>query len=46
LREITIGLSVKNRLLLVFSTVRKNKIRIFSVREATKNERKKYEEST
>jgi uncharacterized DUF497 family protein len=46
LREITIGLSLKNRLLLVFSTERNNKIRIFSAREATKQERKKYEEST
>jgi uncharacterized protein len=45
LREITIGLSVKNRLLLIFSTERHNKIRIFSAREATKKERKKYEES-
>jgi hypothetical protein len=45
LREITIGLSVKNRLLLVFSTERNNKIRIFSSRLATKNEKKKYEES-
>jgi uncharacterized DUF497 family protein len=44
LREITIGLSVKNRLLLVFSTERNNKIRIFSARESAKNERKKYEE--
>ena len=46
LREITIGLSVKNRLLLVFSTERNNIIRIFSARKATKKERKKYEEST
>ena len=46
LREITIGLSVKNRLLLVFSTERNNKIRIFSARESTKKERIKYEEST
>ncbi len=45
LREITIGFSIKNRLLLVFSTERNNKIRIFSAREATKQERKKYEES-
>jgi len=44
-REITIGQSLKNRLLLVFSTERNNKIRIFSAREATKQERKKYEES-
>ncbi|TAL69015.1 MAG: BrnT family toxin [Bacteroidetes bacterium] len=44
-REITIGYSVKNRLILVFFTERNNKIRIFSAREATKKERKKYEES-
>ena len=45
-RKITIGFSVKNRLLLVFSTERNNKIRIFSAREATKRERREYEEST
>ena len=44
-REITIGYSVKNRLILVFFTERNNKIRIFSAREATNKERKKYEES-
>lgn len=46
LREITIGFSVKNRLLLVFSTLRDNEIRIFSARLASKHERKKYEEAT
>lgn len=46
LREITIGLSVKNRLLLVFSTERDGKIRIFSAREATKKERNKYEKES
>lgn len=45
LREITIGYSVKNRLLLVFSTERNNVIRIFSAREANKNERKNYEKA-
>jgi hypothetical protein len=45
LRDITIGLSLKNRLLLVFSTERNNKIRIFSAREATKKERINYEET-
>ncbi|MCX6155226.1 MAG: BrnT family toxin [Candidatus Kapabacteria bacterium] len=45
LREITIGYSLKNRVLLVFSTERNNKIRIFSAREASKKERKLYEES-
>lgn len=44
-REITIGLSVKNRLILVFSTFKNNKIRIFSSRLATKKERINYEES-
>ena len=43
LREITIGYTIKNRLVLVFSTVRDNKIRIFSARLASKNERIKYE---
>ena len=45
-REITIGLSIKNRLLLVFSTERNHKIRIFSAREATNYERKNYEKSS
>lgn len=43
-REITIGLSIRNRLILVFSTERNNIIRIFSARFATKQEKKKYEE--
>jgi hypothetical protein len=43
--KITIGLSIKNRLLLVFSTIRHSKIRIFSSRLATKMEKKQYEES-
>jgi len=44
-REITIGFSNNNRIILVFSTFRENKIRIISAREATKKERIKYEES-
>ena len=44
-REITIGLSVKNRLLIVCSTERNSKIRIFSSREASQKERKNYEKS-
>ena len=44
-REITIGLSLKNRIILVFSTLRNNKIRIFSAREATTNERRNYEKT-
>jgi len=43
-RELTIGYSIKNRLLIVSSTIRKNSIRIISVRLATKQERKEYEE--
>ena len=45
IREIIIGYSVKNRLLLVYFTERKNAIRIFSARKATKKERKDYEEN-
>ncbi len=44
-REITIGISIRNRILIVSSTCRKNIIRIFSARIATKNEKKKYEEN-
>lgn len=43
-RELTIGYSIKNRLLIVSSTIRKNKIRIISARLATRQERKEYEE--
>ena len=45
LREITIGWSIKNRLLLVFTTQRANKIRIISARVASKNEKRKFEGS-
>ena len=43
-RELTIGFSIKNRLLIVSSTIRKNQIRLISARLATKKERIKYEE--
>ncbi|HEY2414013.1 MAG TPA: BrnT family toxin [Pirellulaceae bacterium] len=45
LREIIIGHSEKNRLLLVSFTERSDKIRIISVRRATKRERRDYEEN-
>lgn len=44
-RYITIGLSNKNRLLLVAHTERDNRIRIISARKATKNEENFYEET-
>ena len=43
-RFITIGLSNKNRLLLIAHTERKNRIRIISARKATKNEENFYQE--
>lgn len=44
-RYITIGLSNKNRLLMVAHTERKNKIRIISARKAAKDEEKFYSEA-
>ncbi len=44
-REILIGHSEKNRLLLVSFTERAGAIRIISARQATKKERKDYEEN-
>jgi uncharacterized protein len=44
-REIIIGHSFNNRLLLVSFTERPGAIRIVSAREATRNERKEYEEN-
>jgi uncharacterized protein len=44
-REIIIGHSDKNRLLLVSFTERRGAIRIISARRATKRERKDYEEN-
>lgn len=43
-RFISIGFSVRNRLLIVSHTDRDNKIRIISARELTALERKEYEE--
>lgn len=46
-REIIVGHSILGRLLLVCFTERdEDVIRIFSAREATRNERKDYEENT
>ena len=44
-REIIIGHSVKGRLLVVCFTSQGESVRIFSVRKATRNERKDYEEN-
>jgi len=44
-REIIIGHSVNNRLLLVCFTAQQESIRIFSARKATKQEQKDYEEN-
>lgn len=44
-RYITIGLSNKNRLLLVAHTDRNDRIRIISARKVTKNEEKFYKET-
>ena len=45
-REIIVGQSASIRLLLVSFTEREGAIRIISAREATKRERKDYEENT
>jgi uncharacterized DUF497 family protein len=45
LREIIIGHSISNRLLLVFFTERDEVIRIISARQATRTERRDYEEN-
>ncbi len=44
-REIIIGHSVNDRLLLVWFTERADSIRIFSARRATKKEQRDYEEN-
>jgi len=44
-REIVVGHSVNQNLLLVCFTAQAESIRIFSAREATKRERKDYEEN-
>ena len=45
-REITIGVSTKRRVLFVSHTARGNRIRIISVRKATRKERRQYAERT
>jgi len=44
LREVIVGHSTRNRLLIVCFTQRDDAIRIISARKATRNERKDYEE--
>lgn len=44
-RQILIGNSYKNRLLVIVHAERKDKIRIISARKATKNEKRQYEEN-
>ncbi|MGB8214108.1 MAG: BrnT family toxin [Anaerolineales bacterium] len=44
-RYISIGLSKKQRILMVAHTEREDKIRIISARKATENEEKFYQES-
>jgi uncharacterized protein len=44
-RQITIGMSIKARLLMAAHTERKRLIRIISARKATKNEEKFYNEA-
>ena len=44
-RYITIGLSIKGRILLVAHAERDDRIRIISARKATKNEEKFYQEA-
>jgi uncharacterized DUF497 family protein len=44
-REIIIGHSAKERLLIVCFTAQGESVRIFSARKATKRERKEYEEN-
>ena len=45
-RELTIGYSTKQRLLLVSHIQRRSRTRIISAREATRRERKQHEEGT
>lgn len=44
-REIIIGRSARLRLLVVCFSAREDRVRIFSAREATKSERRDYEEN-
>ena len=43
-RFVTVGTSIKNRILIVAHTDREDDVRIISVRKATRRERKYYEE--
>lgn len=45
-RQILIGISYQNRLLVIVHTDRGDKIRIISARKASKHERNQYEENT
>ena len=45
-REITIGISTKQRVLFVAHCVRGERLRIISARKATRRERKQYAERT
>ena len=45
-RFLTIGMSVGNRVLILSHTDREDRVRIISVREATRSERKGYEDGT
>jgi|SRR5579863_6252188 len=45
-REITIGRTIRGRLVLVSHCERETRIRIISARHATRRERKQYEEAT
>ena len=44
-REITVGSSAKQRVIFLFHTQRKDRIRMIGARKATARERKQYEES-
>jgi uncharacterized DUF497 family protein len=45
-RYIVIGRTAQQRILFVVFTLRQNKVRVISVRDAHKKERKRYEEKT
>lgn len=45
-RFVTMGMSRKQRLLVVVHTVRRDRVRLISARTATRHERSKYEETT
>ena len=45
IREITLGHSAKRRVIFLYHTQRRDRIRIIGARKATSNERRQYEES-